>query len=152
MENRSSFQELGAVQHCFGCGVDNEYGLSLKSYWDGDEGIAEFQPQAFHCAGSREIVYGGLLSCLIDCHSCNLAVAHICRQEGRPIDAMPAVFCVTAQLNISFKQPTPIDSLLTLRARVRNHEGRKIWIDCELIAKGEVRAVGEVLAIRLKEN
>ena len=32
------------LSHCFGCGRLNEYGHRIRSFWDGDESIAEFTP------------------------------------------------------------------------------------------------------------
>ena len=36
-----AFQDQGSVHHCHGCGPANEKGLRLKSYWDGDEAVAQ---------------------------------------------------------------------------------------------------------------
>ena len=44
--------------HCYGCGRLNAHGLQLKSYWDGDESQAVFQPQPWHTAVPG-FVYGG---------------------------------------------------------------------------------------------
>ncbi len=149
--SQQSFQDQGSVMHCFGCGADNANGLQLKSYWDGDEAIAEFHPEPHHCGGTSEIVYGGLLASLIDCHGCNMAIAHLYRDEGRPIGDEPKILCLTVQLNISLLKPTPISKPINLRARIRKVERRKIWVECEVQSGREVTAQGEVLAIRLKE-
>ena len=29
---------------CYGCGRLNEYGLQIKSYWDGEESVCTFTP------------------------------------------------------------------------------------------------------------
>jgi hypothetical protein len=35
---------------CYGCGPDNEHGLQIKSYWDGDESVAVFSSKRVsHC-------------------------------------------------------------------------------------------------------
>ncbi len=147
-----AFQDLGSVEHCFGCGADNPDGLQLKSFWDGDEAVARFEPKPFHCGGSADITYGGLLASLIDCHGCNLAIAHLYRAESRPIGSEPRINCLTAQLNVSLETPTPIDEALHLRARVADVDGRKVWVHCEVAVNGAVTARGEVLAIRLKDD
>jgi len=36
-----AFQDQGSVHHCHGCGAANERGLRLKSYWEGDEAVAQ---------------------------------------------------------------------------------------------------------------
>jgi len=149
--SKVAFQDQGSVAHCFGCGADNTRGLQLKSFWDGDDAVAEFLPEPHHCGWSVEVAYGGLVASLIDCHTCNLAIAHLYREAGRPIGSEPKIYCATAQLNVSLIKPTPIDQPMRLVARIRSIDGRKIWVDCDVIAAAEVTARGEVLAIRLKD-
>lgn len=145
-----SFQEQGSVSYCHGCGADNERGLRIKSYWEGDEAVCAWQPQPHHCGGSKEIVNGGIIASLIDCHSLNLAIARAYRTEGRPIGSRPRIGYVTAHLSVSYLRPTPIDRLLHLRASITRSEGRKVWVRCTLSAGGEVCAEGEVLGIRVE--
>jgi hypothetical protein len=145
-----SFQDQGSVSGCYGCGPDNSHGLQLKSYWDGDESVAHFKPKPYHCAGSPDIVYGGLQVSLMDCHSCNFGIALCYKNEAREIGSEPKIFCVTAQLNISLVKPVPIDAELVLRAKLKSLEGRKIWVSCSLSALNEERAHGEILVIRVK--
>jgi len=144
-----SFQDQGSILHCYGCGANNEKGLQLKSYWDGEESVAEFTPERFHCGGIPEIVYGGLIASLIDCHSCNLAVARSYKSEQREIGSEPTISCVTAQLNISLIKPTSISQLIVLRAGIRDIEKRKIWVDCKVYSGKELTSKAEVLVIRL---
>ena len=144
-----SIQDQGAVSGCYGCGPDNTHGNQLKSFWDGDETVSHFTPKPYHCAGSPDIVYGGLIASLLDCHACNFAIARYYREEGRAIGSDPKIFCVTGQLNVSFLKPTPITEVLEIRARLKSVDRRKTWVECELSAAGEVRARAEVLAIRL---
>jgi acyl-coenzyme A thioesterase PaaI-like protein len=145
-----AFQDQGAVHHCHGCGADNEKGLRLKSYWDGDEAIAAWRAQAHHCGGTRENLNGGIIASLIDCHSLNLAIAQAYRAEQRPIGSPPRIGYVTANMNVSYLKPTPIDQPIELRARVTKIEGRKTWVNCTLSAGGAVRARGEVLGVRVE--
>ncbi|MGE5219058.1 MAG: PaaI family thioesterase [Chloroflexota bacterium] len=145
-----AFQDQGAVHHCHGCGADNERGLRLKSYWDGDEAIAAWQAQPHHCGGTRENLNGGIIASLIDCHSLNLAIAHAYRAERRPIGSAPRIGYVTANMNISYLKPTPISELIELRARITLLEGRKTWVSCTLSAGGLVRATGKVLGVRVE--
>jgi acyl-coenzyme A thioesterase PaaI-like protein len=148
--SEKAFQDQGSVRHCHGCGADNEKGLHLKSYWDGDEAVASWKAQPHHCGGSKEILNGGIIASLIDCHSLNLAIARAYRAEQRPIGSAPRIGYVTAHLSISYVKPAPIDQLLTLRATISRIEGRKAWVHCTLSAAGEVRATGEVLGIRVQ--
>ena len=145
-----AFQDQGAVHHCHGCGADNEKGLQLKSYWEGDEAVATWKALPHHCGGSKDIVNGGIIASLLDCHSLNLAIASAYRAEGRPIGSRPRIGYVTAQLNVSYLKPTPINEPLHLRARITRTEGRKARMSCTLSAGGEVRVSGEVLGIRVE--
>jgi len=138
------------VFHCYGCGADNPKGLRIKSFWDGDEAVCRFKPEPHHSGGRKEIVNGGVVATLIDCHSLNLAIARAYRDEGRAIGSAPRIAYVTGNLNVSYLRPTPIDATLELRARVQRIEGRKAWIECTLAAAGEVCARGEVLGIRVE--
>ena len=145
-----AFQDQGAVRHCHGCGADNEKGLQIKSFWEGDEAIANWRAQPHHCGGTPENLNGGIIASLIDCHSLNLAIAHAYRAEQRAIGSAPRIGYVTANLNVSYLKPTPIDALIELSARIVRLEGRKAWVNCTLSAAGAMRATGEVLGIRVE--
>src|SRR5262245_11884632 len=127
-----SFQDQGSVAHCHGCGADNDRGLKLKSFWHGDEAVAEWHAQRHHCGGKPETLHGGIIASLIDCHSLNLAIAHAYRREGRAIGSAPRIGYVTANLNISYLKPTPIGEPIGLRAWIVKLDGRKVWVNCSL--------------------
>jgi acyl-coenzyme A thioesterase PaaI-like protein len=147
-----SFQDQGSVRYCHGCGADNEKGLQIKSYWDGEEAVATWTAQPHHCGGSKEIVNGGVIASLIDCHSLNLAIAQAYRSEQRPIGSVPRIGYVTANLNIDYLKATPLGQPLKLRARIVKIEGRKAWVNCTVSAGGQVCATGEVLGIRVERD
>lgn len=146
-----AFQDLiGPENHCHGCGPENPKGHRIKSYWDGDEAVCHFTPQPHHCAGSTDVVNGGIIASLIDCHSINFAMAEAYRREGREIGSDPKIWYVTANLNINYRAGAPIANTLELRARISKIDGRKTWIACTLSADGKVCADAEVLAIRIQ--
>jgi acyl-coenzyme A thioesterase PaaI-like protein len=147
-----SFQDQGSVRYCHGCGADNAKGLQIKSYWDGDGAVAHWRAQPHHCGGSEQILNGGIIASLIDCHSLNLAIAHAYRAEGRAIGSSPRIGYVTAQLNVSYLKPTPLHETLELRARMSRVERRKAWVQCTISAAGELCAEGEVLGIRVERD
>ncbi|HET7008671.1 MAG TPA: PaaI family thioesterase [Candidatus Binatia bacterium] len=144
-----AFQDQGSVHHCHGCGAANEKGLRLKSYWDGDEAIATWRAEPHHCGGTKENLNGGIIASLIDCHSLNLAIAQAYRAAGRPIGSAPRIGYVTANLNIAYLKPTPLQEPIDLRARVVKLDGRKAWVNCTLSAARIIRAEGEVLGVRV---
>ena len=67
---------------CYGCGRLNEHGYQLQTRWDGEETVTRFTPAPYHTA-IPGYVYGGLLACLIDCHSTATGAAALYREEGR---------------------------------------------------------------------
>ena len=72
------FQDRLPGNHCWGCGPDVETGLRLKSYWSDDETVCTWQPRAEFAAGPRDVLFGGIISAAMDCHSellCRLARA-----------------------------------------------------------------------------
>jgi hypothetical protein len=86
-----------ATSHCYGCGRLNEYGLQIKSYWDGDEAVCSYTPLPQHTA-IPGYVYGGLIASLIDCHSTGTAAAAAYQEAGREMGTLPAFRYVTASL------------------------------------------------------
>jgi len=156
MQNKSkAIQDLypDELAHCYGCGMNNPDGYQLKTYLAGDETIAHFTPDEKFTAlpGS---VYGGLVASLLDCHGTGSAAAFACVAENIDLENTETipVRCVTASLKVDFKAPTPMGTELELIGKLRSIEGRKIWVDMTLSAKGIICATGEILAIKLKSN
>jgi acyl-coenzyme A thioesterase PaaI-like protein len=139
------------LSYCYGCGRLNEHGLRIKSYWDGDEGVCVFQPKPYHIAVPG-YVYGGLIACLIDCHSACTAAAHVCRTEGRPIGSDPVVVMLTASLHVDYLSPTPLGLPLEVRASVVEVKGRKIIMSARLLVEGEVCAQGQVVTVQAPDR
>lgn len=119
--------------HCFGCGALNPEGHHLKSYLIGEETIAFFSAPSKYSGGVPGKAYGGLVASLLDCHGTASATAFAARADGVVIAAGEAVSrFVTASLRVEFKNPTPLESELVIRGRLRSLEGRKAWIDLSL--------------------
>ncbi len=137
--------------HCYGCGRLNEYGHQIKSYWDGEESVCHFKPQPYHTA-IPGYVYGGLIASLIDCHGTGTAAAAAYRQEDRSMDSQPPLRFLTGSLHVEYLHPTPIDTVLEVRARVKEIKGRKVVVSEELLADGQVCARGEVVAIQVPDD
>jgi acyl-coenzyme A thioesterase PaaI-like protein len=152
VENRA-FQDYYAdeVSHCYGCGRLNEQGLQIKSFWVGDEAVCSYRPRPHHMA-IPGFVYGGLIASLIDCHSTGTAAAAAFRAAGRAMDTEPPLRYVTASLHVDFLRPTPIDSQITVRARVGEMSGRKVTVSSDLLANGELCARGEAVVVQMPEK
>jgi acyl-coenzyme A thioesterase PaaI-like protein len=139
------------VAHCYGCGRLNEHGLQIKSYMDGDETVCHFVPKPYHTA-IPGYVYGGLIASLIDCHATGTAAAAAYAAEGRAPGAEPSIRFLTASLKVDFRRPTPLGPTLELRGRAREVRGRKVVLDIQLFAGGQLCATGEVLCVRVPEE
>ena len=135
------------ASHCYGCGRLNEQGLQIKSYWDGNESVCQFEPKPHHTAFPG-FVYGGLIASLIDCHATGTAAAHGYKTAGRPMGTGDELRYVTGTLNVRYLRPTPIEGTLELRGRVTEVKGKKTVVAVDLLAKGERCAVGEVIVFQ----
>ncbi len=139
------------MSHCYGCGRLNDYGHQIKSYWDGEESVCTYTPSLYHTA-IPGFVYGGLIAALIDCHSTGTAAAARYRSENREMGSEPVLRFVTGSLNVKYLKPTPIDGPLELRSKVKEIKGKKVVVETELSAKGQVCATGEVVAVEIPES
>lgn len=136
------------VAICYGCGRHNAHGHHIRSYWDGELGLAHFTPQPYHTAFPG-YVYGGLLASLIDCHCIGTAIAAMYTAAGRAPGTEPEITCVTGSLFVSYLRPTPMGPELRLEARITELTERKAVVSCEVLAEGAVCVRGEVVAVRV---
>jgi acyl-coenzyme A thioesterase PaaI-like protein len=139
------------LSYCYGCGRLNEYGLQIKSYWDGEAAVCTFHPKAHHIAVPG-YVYGGLIASIIDCHCTGTAAAAAYRAEGRAMDTEPTLRFLTGSLHVDYVRPTPLGVPLEVRASVKEIKGRKVVVAATLSAEGKVCARGEVVAIQVPEH
>ena len=99
--------------------------------------------------GWPSLVYGGLISCLIDCHSNWTVMANHYREEGQEAGSLPRIDCVTGTLGIKYIKPTPMGVLLTLKAHVEAEVARKTRVICEVYAKDTLTAIGDSIFVRV---
>ncbi|MFX1235219.1 MAG: PaaI family thioesterase [Promethearchaeota archaeon] len=139
------------MSHCYGCGRLNENGMKIKTYWDGSESITKFTPKSYHIAFPG-FVYGGLIASLIDCHGTGTAAAAAYSFEERDMGTKPELRYVTASVHVDYIKPTPINTELVLKGEVKKIEGKKVIVSVKVLAKGEICARGEVVAIKIPES
>jgi acyl-coenzyme A thioesterase PaaI-like protein len=139
------------VAHCYGCGRLNAHGYRIKTFWQGDETVTRFRPEAYHTA-IPGYVYGGLLASLIDCHGTGTAAAAMYRAEGRKMESEPPFRFVTGSLHVDFLKPTPHCGELEIRGRVKEIKGRKVIVEATIYAEGVATARGEVVAVQMPES
>src|SRR5690606_26792530 len=89
---------------------------------------------------------------LIDCHSIGTAIAAMYTVAERPAGSEPIITCVTGNLNVSFKKPTPMGVELILESRIKEMTSKKAIVTTNLMANGVICAVGEVVAVRVESR
>jgi acyl-coenzyme A thioesterase PaaI-like protein len=136
---------------CYGCGSNNEMGLQIKTFWDGDETVTRFTPKPYHTAVPG-VTYGGLLASLVDCHGTGSASLALVKENNITLKKDNAPRCVTASLKIDYKKPTPIDAELEIRGKIAEVKGKKVIVDARVIANGEVTVTGQIIAIQVGED
>jgi acyl-coenzyme A thioesterase PaaI-like protein len=139
MTDELSLQEKYAPEGiCFGCGVQNEKGLHIKSSPtdEGDDVVAEFRAEPHHQAFPG-VVNGGIIGALLDCHSNWTAAYYLMKKTGK--DDPPCT--VTADFHVKLLRPTPSDALLHLKARVVDSPSdNRAVVEAELIANDKICA------------
>jgi len=136
---------------CYGCGKSNKHGYQIKTYWEGEETVSCFQPQPYHTAFPG-YVYGGLIASLIDCHATATAASAKYHEDDTSLGTDMLERFVTVSLHVDYVAPTPIDTSLELRGRVKESKGPKMVICLTLSAEGKETAQGEVVALKMPED
>lgn len=117
------------VQHawpdldCYGCGPANPDGFGLESYRVGDTLVAVLDPEQTHTSGGPNAMYGGLLAGLVDCQSIWTAMVAAAEHEERPVETVAANPCVTGDLHLRYRAPTPLDRPVRFVSRVDGEVG-----------------------------
>lgn len=145
MENLS-LQEIYAPHNaCFGCGPANAKGLKIRSFPKGKEVIASFSPEQYQEAFPN-ILNGGIIGTLLDCHSNWTATWHL--MEQAQADTPPCT--VTAEYAIKLLRPTPTANEIQLRAWVVESTEDSAIVEAELVAAGKVCATcrGKFVAVK----
>ena len=145
-KNELSLQEKYSPQSaCFGCGPVNPKGLRIRSCVQGDEVVADWQPESHHEAFPG-MLNGGIIGSLLDCHSNWTAAHHLMIKSGAP--QPPCT--VTADYAIKLLRPTPTTGPVHLSAKVVESREDRATIEATLTAGGKVCATcrGTFVAVK----
>lgn len=149
MSKPDYFQDHMPENVCFGCGQNHE-GLQIKSYWEGEEAVCKWQSvEKYH--GWSDLMNGGIMATLIDCHCMGTAMAYAYKMENRSLDSEPVYRYATGTLSVKYLKPTP-NQEVELRARVMEVKDRKTVLKCEFYSKEIKTAEAEVVAIRVYDS
>ncbi|MCS6871712.1 MAG: PaaI family thioesterase [Anaerolineae bacterium] len=108
-------------RHCFACGIESAYGLRLRFYNDGHSACrAEFTLGDLH-QGYPGIAHGGIVTAVLDEALTRAVLAGDFRR-----------LTYTARIEVRFRQPTPLHTLLTVRGRVERDRGRIVTATAEI--------------------
>ena len=143
-------QRYSPESTCFGCGPANARGLRIASFevdTDTDpatdtgptthpgELLADWQPLPHHAAFD-DVLNGGIIGSLLDCHSNWAAAIHLMHETG----AKGPPGCVTAEMTVRFLRPTPVSAPVRLRAWPVSTNGQRVVVGAEILSGGIVTA------------
>jgi uncharacterized protein (TIGR00369 family) len=117
-----------ALNHCFGCGLDNPTGLRLKFFVDVDKNVVCHFRLARRFAGPPGHAHGGIIATLLD-----EAMSKSNRARG--------ILAMTRHLEVQYLRPVPLGQPLTLTARHLDTHGRRNHTEAQL-----ADATGQILA------
>lgn len=144
------FQSHMPENVCFGCGVSNPDGLHVKSYWEGEEAVCQWtSEEKYH--GWANLLNGGILATIIDCHCMGTAMADAYKRENRSLDSEPVYRYATGTLTVKYLKPTP-NTTIELRTTIEEVKGRKTVMKCKAYVDGELTAEADVIAIRVYDS
>jgi len=149
-KSKDIFQDYMPNNICFGCGNNAKGGLHIKSYWLDEVAECIWTPTNIH-QGWKGIMNGGIIATVIDCHAMGTSMAYAYKHEKRPLGSSPEYKYATGSMKIKYLKPTPNDTI-KLNARILSYSEKKVHISCEVISKGTVTAVGEVVSFRVYDS
>lgn len=114
--------------YCIICGKDNPYGLKIDFEHDTQNNTARAKGvlTRFY-QGWKGVIHGGIISALLDDASFHSIVGI-------------TIQCVTAELNVRYRLPVPVDSEIELLAEFVSRKGRIINTRSKLMINGVVHA------------
>ena len=139
MTEELSIQERFAPENrCFGCGPSNEKGLRIRSFPDPEDPgrlLCDWQPEEHHEAFAN-VLNGGIIGALLDCHSNWTAAWHFMRRD----DLQTPPVTVTADFHVRLKRPTPLGQPVWVRAWAVEDKGSKVKVEADLGSGEKVTA------------
>ena len=119
--------------NCFGCSPNNQLGLQMEFYEDGDYVVSDWVPKK-HLAGYGNILHGGIQSTILD-EIASWVVSVKVKTAG-----------VTATLNVKYRNTVFADKgKLTIRAKLVDQNKKFATIHAELLnSEGTVCSEAEI--------
>ena len=125
----------GALNRCFGCGLENPSGLRLRFFTAEDGSIVCHPRLGRRFAGPPGHAHGGIIATLLD-----EAMSKANRARG--------VVAMTRQMSVEYLRPVPLGARLTLTARHLSVHGRRHHCEAQLSdAAGQMLAMGTAVFV-----
>lgn len=106
--------------HCFGCCPENETGLKLEFFEDGQDVLTRFLPHSEH-QGWNGMLHGGISATLLD-ETMGWAVMRFLSTTG-----------VTARMELRYSKPVLLtQGQVEVRARIKETRGRLAYLEAEI--------------------
>lgn len=126
--------------HCFGCGTENPVGLHFRAtHVEPGRLRGTVGPFGEAHEGGVRRVHGGVLVSALD-----EALGQLCHREF-------GGDCMTAQLDVRFRRPGATGDTCEAVGRVVRREGRKLWVEGEIVRGDEVLCSAEGLWLQARE-
>ena len=109
-----------SFDNCFGCGVDNPFGLKLKFEQDGDSARAEFTISE-HYEGWYGHAHGGILCTILD--------------EAMAYTYFPKTKGVTTRVEVRFRRPAPTGVPMVATARLTDRTRKLLTTEATIALK-----------------
>lgn len=117
-------QDFNDNNYCFVCGSDNPQGLKLSfSYNDETGEVTSNAVFPRHFQGWKNVLHGGIISTVLDEVMVKAA-------------AYKGFKCVTAALNIVFKNPVFVEQPYIIKGKVNGSRGKLIFVEGSIIDAG----------------
>ena len=118
---------------CFGCAPDNEAGVKMEFYEDGDEIVSIWKPDPKYQSWLNTL-HGGIQATLMD-EIGGWIIARKFQTSG-----------MTTNLNIKYKKPVPTGEnvKIEIRGRVKEVKRMFVFIEAEIRYNGEVCSSSEM--------
>jgi uncharacterized protein (TIGR00369 family) len=127
----------GALNQCFGCGLDNPCGLRLKFFVDPELNVVCRVRLARRFAGPPGHAHGGIIATLLD-----EAMSKANRARN--------VLAMTRHIAVDYIRPVPLASHLTLTARHAETHGHRHHCEAQIAdASGQVLAKGKAVFVEI---
>jgi uncharacterized protein (TIGR00369 family) len=125
----------GALNHCFGCGLENRTGLRLHFFTDEDKNVVCNLTLAGRFAGPPGHAHGGIIATLLD-----EAMSKSNRALG--------ILAMTRHMEVEYLRPVPLGVPLTLTAQHTGAAGRRNHTEAQIRdASGQVLATAKAVFV-----